>query len=208
MLGVRDRIDRKIMEQIRPVHPKDLFYQILDGLRSLTALRSFFGIVDPRNGDDGLQLVAEQIAWTKAKSQRIGLQLTLDDDVRMMLESGQIHGFDRRGETWHEWTGRPVARLAELLDYNGRSSSGADLRERSILCAPLVTRAACSAFEGRCPKSWKVDAVRRGTGRTLSIPGRGRHRHPESHGVAGSEGLDRRAESTRWRNWLEAWRTM
>src|SRR4051794_5804871 len=31
MLGVRERIDRKIMEQ---VHPKDLFYQILDGLRS------------------------------------------------------------------------------------------------------------------------------------------------------------------------------
>src|SRR6185295_18838179 len=33
LLGVRDRIDRKIMEQI---HPKDLFYQILDGIRSLT----------------------------------------------------------------------------------------------------------------------------------------------------------------------------
>src|SRR5713101_1840248 len=30
LLGVRDRIDRKIMEQI---HPKDLFYQILDGIR-------------------------------------------------------------------------------------------------------------------------------------------------------------------------------
>src|SRR2546429_206585 len=33
LLGVRDRIDRKIMEQI---HPKALFYQILDGIRSLT----------------------------------------------------------------------------------------------------------------------------------------------------------------------------
>ncbi|HEX5110440.1 MAG TPA: hypothetical protein VFV95_18445 [Vicinamibacterales bacterium] len=33
LLGVRDRIDRKLMEQI---HPKDLFYQILDGIRSLT----------------------------------------------------------------------------------------------------------------------------------------------------------------------------
>src|SRR5262245_51076529 len=30
LLGVRDRIDRKMMEQI---HPKDLFYQILDGIR-------------------------------------------------------------------------------------------------------------------------------------------------------------------------------
>ena len=33
LLGVRDRIDRKMMEQL---HPKDLFYQILDGIRSLT----------------------------------------------------------------------------------------------------------------------------------------------------------------------------
>ena len=33
MLEIRDRIDRKIREQL---HPKDLFYQILDGLRSLT----------------------------------------------------------------------------------------------------------------------------------------------------------------------------
>jgi len=141
MLGVRDRIDRKIMEQIHPVHPKDLFYQILDGLRSLTRYDHSSALLIRESGDDGLQLVAEQIAWTKAKSQRIGLQLTLDDDVRMMLQSGQIHGFDRRGENWHEWTGRPVARLAELLDYNGRGSSGEDLREGSILCAPLVTRA-------------------------------------------------------------------
>jgi len=33
LLGVRDRIDRKMREQI---HPKDLFYQILDDIRSLT----------------------------------------------------------------------------------------------------------------------------------------------------------------------------
>ena len=47
LLGVRDRIDRKIMEQI---HPKDLFYQILDGIRSLTLVRSFVGAPHPRRG--------------------------------------------------------------------------------------------------------------------------------------------------------------
>ena len=136
MLNVRDRIDRKIMQQI---HPKDLFYQILDGLRFLTHYDHSSALLIRERGDDGLQLVAEQIAWTKAKSQRIGLHLALGDDVRRMLESGEIRGFDRRGESWHEWSGRPVVRLAELLDYNGREGNGQDLREGSILCAPLVT---------------------------------------------------------------------
>jgi len=136
MLSVRDRIDRKIMQQI---HPKDLFYQILDGLRFLTHYDHSSALLIRERGDDGLQLVAEQIAWTKAKSQRIGLHLALGDDVRRMLESGEISGFDRRGESWHEWSGRPVVRLAELLDYNGRDGNGQDLREGSILCAPLVT---------------------------------------------------------------------
>ena len=75
ILGVRDRIDRKIMEQI---HPKDLFYQILDGLRSLTGYDHSSAVLIREDGEIALRLVAEQIAWTKAKSQRIGLQLPLD----------------------------------------------------------------------------------------------------------------------------------
>jgi hypothetical protein len=87
MLGVRDRIDRKIMEQI---HPKDLFYQILDGLRSLTRYDHSSALFIRENGDDALQLIAEQIAWTKAKSQQIGLRIPFVSDVRLMLDSGQI----------------------------------------------------------------------------------------------------------------------
>ena len=64
------------------------------------------------NGEDALRVVAEQIAWTKAKSHRIGLTLALDDEVRAMLGSAEIHGFDRRGGRWHEWSGKPVGRLA------------------------------------------------------------------------------------------------
>jgi two-component system, NtrC family, sensor kinase len=153
MLGVRDRIDRKIMEQI---DPKDLFYQILDGLRSLTHYDHSSALLIRENSEDELRVVAEQIAWTKARSERIGLTLPLDADVRSVLESAEIHGFDRRGEVWTEWSGKRVTRLAELLDYNRDSLSRAEssdlsraessgpgagaTREASMLCAPLVTR--------------------------------------------------------------------
>src|SRR6266496_3651564 len=120
LLGVRDRIDRKIMEQI---HPKDLFYQILDGIRSLTLYDHSSAVLIREDGETALRLVAEQIAWTKAKSQRIGLQLPLTDEVATMLQSARVYGFDRRGGSWQEWKGQPAARLAELLDYN-RDDSG------------------------------------------------------------------------------------
>jgi signal transduction histidine kinase len=135
MLVVRDRIDRKIMEQL---HPKDLFYQILDGLRSLTHYDHSSALLIRDEGDDGLKIVAEQIAWAKAKSQRIGTRLALNEAVRQVLESGLIHGFDRRGAQWHEWNGKPVTHLAEWLDYN--RADGEDHQEDSMFCAPLVTR--------------------------------------------------------------------
>jgi len=136
ILGVRDRIDRKIMEEI---HPKDLFYQILDGLRSLTRYDHSSAVLIREDGETALRLVAEQIAWTKAKSQRIGLQLPLTDEVATMLQSARVYGFDRRGGSWQEWKGQPAARLAELLDYN-RDDSGEQAWAGSMLCAPLVTR--------------------------------------------------------------------
>jgi len=138
IVGVRDRIDRKIMEQI---HPKDLFYQILDGIRSLTHYDHSSALLIREEDDTALRLVAEQIAWTKAKSRRIGLRLPIAGDAAATLQSAQVYGFDRRGETWQEWNGNPAAGLAILLDYN-RDDDGqeAELREGSMLCAPLVTR--------------------------------------------------------------------
>ncbi len=138
MLEIRDRIDRKIMEQI---HPKDLFYQILDGLRSLTHYDHSSALLIRENGEDTLRVVAEQISWTKARSHRIGLTLPLDAALQPTLASAEIHGFDRRGDTWSEWTGKPVARLAEMLDYNrGGPADAEGAREASMLCAPLVAR--------------------------------------------------------------------
>ena len=138
LLGVRDRIDRKIMEQI---HPKDLFYQILDGIRSLTLYDHSSALLIREEGEASLRLVAEQIAWAKAKSERIGLRIPITDDAAALLQSERVYGFDRHGDIWREWSDRPVGGLAALLDYNsGDAAEGENVREASMLCAPLVTR--------------------------------------------------------------------
>ena len=138
LLGVRDRIDRKIMEQI---HPKDLFYQILDGIRSLTLYDHSSALLIREEDQASLRVVAEQIAWTKAKSERIGLRLPITDETAALLQSEQVYGFDRHGDGWREWRGAPASALATLLDYNsGDGDAGERVREGSMLCAPLVTR--------------------------------------------------------------------
>jgi len=137
LLGVRDRIDRKMMEQI---HPKDLFYQILDGIRSLTAYDHSSALLIREENEASLRVVAEQIAWTKAKSERIGLRLPIPDDAVALLQSEQVYGFDRHGDRWREWHDKPAGGLAALLDYNSGSADGESIREGSMLCAPLVTR--------------------------------------------------------------------
>jgi len=135
---VRDRIDRKIMEQI---DPKDLFYQILDGLRSLTHYDHSSALFIRDEPDSALRLVAEQIAWKKARSRRIGLRLQMRDADEATLMSGRVFGFDRRYGTWQAWKNQPATRLADMLDDDSTDPLGdQQVREDSILCAPLVTR--------------------------------------------------------------------
>ena len=138
LLGVRDRIDRKIMEQI---HPKDLFYQILDGIRSLTLYDHSSALLIREEDEAALRVVAEQIAWTKAKSERIGLRIPIGDAASALLQSERVYGFDRQGDTWREWNDQPVGELAAMLDYNSSdAAAGENVREASMLCVPLVTR--------------------------------------------------------------------
>jgi signal transduction histidine kinase len=137
LLGVRDRIDRKIMEQI---HPKDLFYQILDGIRSLTLYDHSSALLIREEDGGSLRVVAEQIAWTKARSDRIGVRIPLTAGALRLLQSEQVYGFDRDGDRWQEWSGRPVGALATMLDYNAGRTDADHVREASMLCAPLVTR--------------------------------------------------------------------
>jgi two-component system NtrC family sensor kinase len=136
LLGVRDRIDRKIMEQI---HPKDLFYQIMDGIRSLTLYDHSSTLLIREEDTPSLRVVAEQIAWTKAKSDRIGLRIPLSGDVAALLQSAPVYGFDREENGWREWAARPAEALASMLDF-GAGIEDDTARAGSMLCAPLVTR--------------------------------------------------------------------
>jgi two-component system, NtrC family, sensor kinase len=137
-IDVRSQIDRKILGQLRP---KDLFYQILHGLRSLTHYDHSSALLICDRRENTLELVAEQIAWLKGKSRRIGLKLPLNDDIWALIRNNTVYGFNRRNGGWNEWSGGASTRLAELLDYNKiAEGSSSDRREFCMLCAPLATR--------------------------------------------------------------------
>lgn len=136
-IEVRSQIDRKILEQLRP---RDLFYQILHGLRSLTHYDHSSALIICDQRENTLEVVAEQIAWLKGKSRRIGLRLPLTDDIWALLRNNTVYGFDRRDGGWSEWADLKSNRLADLLDYNKISeNSASDRLESCMLCAPLAT---------------------------------------------------------------------
>jgi signal transduction histidine kinase len=90
--------------------------------------------------ENTLEVVAEQIAWLKGKSRRIGLKLPLTDDIWALLLNNIVYGFDRRNGGWSGWSDLKSTRLADLLDYNkDPENSTSDRREFSMLCAPLAT---------------------------------------------------------------------
>jgi signal transduction histidine kinase len=137
-IEVRSQIDRKMLEQLRP---KDLFYQILHGLRSLTDYDHSSALLIFNQRENTLELVAEQIAWVKRKSHRIGLKLQLNDDISALVRGNIVYGYNRRNGAWEEWSGRDSIELAKLLDYNeGVEAPASDRRENCMLCAPLSTR--------------------------------------------------------------------
>src|SRR4029077_811575 len=91
-IEVRSQIDHKIFKQLRP---QDLFYQILHGLRSLTHYDHSAALLICDRRENSLQVVAEQIAWVKGKSHRIGLKLPLNDSVWTLMRNNMVYGFDR-----------------------------------------------------------------------------------------------------------------
>jgi signal transduction histidine kinase len=132
---VRARIDYKILEQLRP---KDLFYQILHGLQSLTQYDHSATLLI-HDGSGTLEVVAETITWKKGKSDRIGQKLPLPESLRSLLSPGVVYGFDRPTHAWEEWTNAGGVRLAELLDKDGPKGDSFAPLDRSMLCAPLAT---------------------------------------------------------------------
>jgi signal transduction histidine kinase len=133
--AVRRKIERKIADR---QEARDLIYDILHGLRSVTYYDHSASLLISRDGYEPLELVAEQIAWTKAKSRRIGLRLTLDDDLRGALAMGGVHVYERSGKTWRHVGENGTPLLPQILDY--RASSGAAVPEESaMVCAPIAT---------------------------------------------------------------------
>ncbi len=136
---VRARVDRKILEQSQPKH---LAYELLHGIRSLTGYDHSAALLIHDDESGTLEVVAEQIAWQKAKGQNVGRKLPLAPSLRKLLDRPFVCGFDRRGKSWENWTGTDATGLAELLDYDQRSGrDGTSPPEGAILCASLATRA-------------------------------------------------------------------
>jgi signal transduction histidine kinase len=135
---VRARIDCKILEQLRP---KDLFYQILHGLHSLTQYDHSASLLIYEPAGGSLEVVAETITWKKGKSDKIGLKIALPAALFPLLRPGVVYGFDRPATAWEEWTAAGALGLAELLDTSPPAGEAADVPpDRSLLCAPLATR--------------------------------------------------------------------
>ena len=130
----RARLDRKISEQLRP---RDLFYQILHLLRTLTRYDHSSALLMTTDGGASMQLVAEQIAWAKARSRRIGIKVPVPEAIRATLTDRAAYGFTRTAEGWREWGGGHSG-LATLLA--GTSFHDERSPEMTILSAPLVTR--------------------------------------------------------------------
>lgn len=135
---VRTRIDRKVMEQSQPKH---LFYEVLHGIRSLTAYDHSAALLTYDQEAEALEVVAEQIAWQKAKGENVGRKLPLAQELCNRLSKATVFGFDRAGRTWDDWTGNDATALAEMLDFDGSAADGQNPEAGAILCAPLVTRA-------------------------------------------------------------------
>jgi signal transduction histidine kinase len=132
---VRRKIEQKIANR---GEPKDLIYNILHGLRSLTHYDHSASLFITKDGSGPLELVAEQIAWTKAKSKRIGLHLELDESLVNQLKGCGVCIYNRVGDEWRQLHGEPASSLPRLLSYS--SSSGQDVPpEVAMVCAPVAT---------------------------------------------------------------------
>jgi two-component system NtrC family sensor kinase len=118
---VLDRIKEKVVSELRP---KDLAYQILDGLFELLHYDHSAALLTYEEGPGAFRVGAEKIAWTKSKSSMIGHEIRMGADV--------VKSF--RGRQEPLVLGAGDRNLQALLDYH--RDAGAPPTE-SILVAPL-----------------------------------------------------------------------
>jgi two-component system, NtrC family, sensor kinase len=139
---VVDQIKDKTVRELRP---QDLFYQILHGLRTLTRYDHSSAILIAEEEAARLVLHAEQIAWAKGKSERIGRKIKVPAELRTALRrstSIRWASFDRpkKGAPHepasgaHDGSGHEHDHIARLLRWGGKHTEPA---EGTILWAPL-----------------------------------------------------------------------
>ncbi|MEZ4648262.1 MAG: ATP-binding protein [Candidatus Eisenbacteria bacterium] len=94
---LRERISAKIFSELRP---KDVLYQTLHGLKKLFRYDHSGAVLLIAPGGDSWTVQAEIVTWTKGKSERIGLERTLDPEVRdwlaqrrhpILIADGAVH---------------------------------------------------------------------------------------------------------------------
>ena len=170
MLEMRDRIDRKIREQL---HPKDLFYQILDGLRSLTRYDHSSALLIRDDGGDAMEIAAEQIAWTKAKSQRIGQRLAVDA-TRSRTRSIRAASSASIGAASAGTSGAASRSrfLAEWLDFSDDDAPATTAGAVHALRAAGRTRRRVRRAESRGRRPGRLTPLRRRARRALPLAGR------------------------------------
>jgi two-component system, NtrC family, sensor kinase len=145
---VVDQIKDKTVRELRP---QDLFYQILHGLRALTRYDHSSAILIAEEDAGRLVLHAEQTAWAKRKSDRIGRKIRVPQELRAGLGrassirwasfgrpkkgAAREASTARRDEGAHRAdAGHDPEAVARLLRWGGKHDEPA---EGTILWAPL-----------------------------------------------------------------------
>jgi signal transduction histidine kinase len=118
---VLDRIKEKVVSELRP---KDLAYQILDGLFELLHYDHSAALLTHEEGPGTFRVAAEKIAWTKAKSSWIGYEIPVSPDLRKQFRKHRDPVILTAGD----------ATLHPLLDYH--KGTGVPPSE-AMLVAPL-----------------------------------------------------------------------
>jgi len=132
---LRRRIEQKLADR---QDPKDLIYDLIHGLRSLTYYDHSGSLLISKEGSDDLEIAAEQIAWTKRKSKRIGLRLEMDEEIRTQLGDGQVRLYEHRKAGWFTVDGNAAKVLPKLLGFCA-TPAGASPPEVAMICAPIAT---------------------------------------------------------------------
>jgi signal transduction histidine kinase len=136
---VLDRIKEKVVAELRP---QDLAYQILDGLYELLHYDHSAALLTYEEGPGVFRVGAEKIAWTKAKSSRIGYEIPVGADL--------LKTFRKRREPLV--LGARDDTLHPLLDYHRERGAPAS---ESLLAAPLF-------FDNQFLGLLKIAATERG----------------------------------------------